>query len=104
MSTERFAYVWQYTVKPERLAEYLAAYRPDGAWAELFARDAGYLRTELFRDVDGADRYVTVDYWTSRAARDAFRERFAEEFSALDSACEDYTLEETFVGDYAIVE
>ena len=104
MNTLQFVYVWQYTVRAERLAEYLAAYRPDGAWARLFAQGDGYLRTELFRDQDHPDRYMTVDYWASRAARDAFRAQYAEEFAALDSACEEYTVDETFVGDYVVVD
>ena len=99
MQTERFAYVWQYTIRGDRLPEFLAAYRPDGEWTKLFSRDPNYIGTELFRDSDRPDRYMTVDYWTSRSARDAFREAY----SRLDEKCELYTLSESFVGDFVII-
>ena len=65
METERFAYIWQYTIDPRYRAEFLAAYSPDGDWAKLFLRDPEYFETKLFQDYNRSDRYMTVDYWTS---------------------------------------
>lgn len=104
MQTERFAYVWQYTIRADQLSEFLAAYRPDGEWTRLFSQDPNYIKTELLRDSDRSDRYLTIDYWTSRAARDAFRENYSTEFSQLDRKCEQYTLNELFVGDFLILD
>lgn len=100
----RFAYVWQYTIDPARRKEYLAAYGPDGAWVQLFARDSNYLGTALLSDADNGDRYVTIDYWSSREARDAFRKTHAADFSSLDRQCEAYTVAEQFLGDFSIVD
>jgi len=100
MAAERFAYVWQYTIDPVHRVAFLEAYQPDGEWTRLFSRDSEYLKTLLFKDVDDEDRYVTIDYWTSKAGRDAFRERYADEFRQLDRQCETFTLEERFLGDY----
>jgi len=104
MQTEQFAYVWQYTIRADRLSDFLAAYRPDGEWTKLFSRDPNYIRTELFHDSDRSDRYMTIDYWTSRTARDAFRENYAAEFSRLDEKCEQYTLSEVFIGDFVVLD
>ncbi len=104
MTSERFAYVWRYTIDPDHRSAFLAAYNPTGEWAQLFSSDPSYLGTSLLEDVDHQDRYVTIDYWKAKADRDAFRERYADEFNKLDSRCEAFTREEEFFGDYLEVE
>jgi len=94
--------VWEFRVRPERLSDFLSAYAPGGDWDLLFRRGEGYLSTELLRDERDATRFVTIDRWDSREARDRFRLRFREEYEALDRRCEAYTLEETPVGDFSL--
>jgi quinol monooxygenase YgiN len=60
--------------------------------------------TELHCDADNPNRFLTVDYWVSRAARDRFREQFASAFAALDQTCEGLTAEERFIGDFEIID
>ena len=103
MSSEPFTYIWRYAVDSAHQSEFLAAYLPDGEWAQLFSQDAEYLRTDLFRDSTHLDQYMTIDYWTSEQARDFFRENYASEFAELDRRCETYTVSEEFVGDYVLV-
>jgi heme-degrading monooxygenase HmoA len=67
----------------------------------LFRRSPGYLKTELYRDLDDLHRYVTVDTWESREAHDEFRRRFAAEFAELDAACEALTLREVRFGHFS---
>ena len=43
-------------------------------------------------------RYVTIDYWASKAQYDAFLERFREDYAALDLRCEALTEIEERVG------
>ena len=100
MASERFAYIWQYTIEPTRRSDFLAAYKPRGNWALLFSRDPSYLETVLLQDDEDENRYVTIDYWKSKADRDFFRERFSVEFDSLDSKCEAFTREEQFLGDF----
>ncbi|NIN61300.1 MAG: hypothetical protein GTN55_02730 [Gammaproteobacteria bacterium] len=100
MTSERFAYIWQYTIDPTFREAFLAAYQPNGEWARLFSRDPSYIVTVLLQDDADEDRYVTIDYWKSKADRDAFRNRFSVEFDNLDSRCETFTLEEQFLGDF----
>lgn len=58
-----FVRVWEYEVPGDRAAAFAAAYAPDGAWGQLFGRAAGFLGTELYRDVARDDRYLTIDRW-----------------------------------------
>ena len=103
MSSEKFAYIWRYTIDPDCRPEFLAAYNPNGEWVQLFSRDPAFLGTAFLQDSDNEDVYVTVDYWRSKADRDSFRKRYAAEFDSLDRKCEEFTIEEQFFGDYVIL-
>lgn len=99
----QFAYVWQYRIDPSKRNEFLAAYDPRGLWVQLFSRDRNYFGTALLHDANDDDRYLTIDYWSSQDARDAFREAHAEDFATLDQRCAAYTLTEEFLGDFTLV-
>jgi heme-degrading monooxygenase HmoA len=53
-------------------AEFEAAYGAEGEWAQFFRRGAGYVGTELLRDVEQPGRYVVIDRWETREAYNAF--------------------------------
>lgn len=93
-----YVYLWEYTVEPRFVAEFERAYGPDGAWVALFERAKGYLRTELHRDRRNEHRYLTIDYWESAEAWEAFRKSMSSEFEAIDSACEKFTVREQEIG------
>jgi hypothetical protein len=95
-----FCYMWEYLVRPDRLDDFMAAYGPDGDWVQLFRRDESYLRTDLFRNRDDPRRFVTADHWVSWEDCRSFRERFRDEFDALDERCEALTIRETHLGDF----
>ena len=95
-----FVYIWEYIVKAEKKSEFERVYGPDGEWVKLFELGAGYLGTELHRDISNTHRYLTVDYWFSKKDRDNFRKNFAEEFRKLDKQCESLTEMENFLGDF----
>ncbi len=103
METKRFAYIWQYKVDDVHKTDFLAAYDSSGTWAQLFLRDKTYIETILLVDDSNPERYVTIDYWTSKAARDDFRSRYQSEFNELDRRCEQLTLKEDFIGDFVVV-
>ena len=102
--TAKFAYIWEYEVRDERLLEFSQIYGPQGQWVQLFSQSSGYVRTELHRDIDKPNRFLTIDYWLSQAVRDQFREQYASEFVALDERCEALTVAERFVGDFELAE
>jgi quinol monooxygenase YgiN len=97
-----FAYIWEYRVKDERIEEFRRIYGPHGDWVKLFSRSSGFVRTDLYRDINAPKRFVTTDFWISKEARDQFRREFASEFNALDRRCESLTTEERFLGDFEI--
>jgi quinol monooxygenase YgiN len=98
--TSHFAYLWQYTVDAARRSEFLELYGRNGAWVQLFSRDSGYIETELLQDADDECRFVTIDYWSSREAHDAFRVKYDGEFRMLDEQGATFTVAETFLGDF----
>jgi heme-degrading monooxygenase HmoA len=55
-------------------------YGPEGEWAAFFREGAGYLGTELLRDVELPGRYLVVDRWESREAYQAFVDAHRDEY------------------------
>lgn len=92
--------MWAFDVRPGDTAEFERIYGPEGEWAQLFSKGAGYQGTELFRDVSREDRYVTIDRWQSRGDFQQFRAQFAREYRALDERCERLTSGEQRIGEF----
>jgi heme-degrading monooxygenase HmoA len=61
-------------------AEFERAYGPDGEWAAFFRAGAGYIGTELLRDVENPGRYLVIDRWESRDAYQRFVEERRDEY------------------------
>jgi heme-degrading monooxygenase HmoA len=60
--------------------EFEAAYGPDGEWAQFFRSGAGYIGTELLRDIEQPGRYVVIDRWDARDAYNAFVAAHRDEY------------------------
>jgi len=60
--------------------EFEKVYGPDGEWAEFFRAGAGYVGTELLRDLEIPGRYLVLDRWESRDAYNAFVEANSDEY------------------------
>jgi heme-degrading monooxygenase HmoA len=95
-----YVYVWEFLVAPGREQEFLAAYGADGKWARLFRQADGYIETLLLRDRTVAERYLTIDRWSSEDAHAAFLQRFRSQYEALDRECEDLMRYEASLGSY----
>lgn len=61
-------------------AEFERVYGPEGDWAGFFRRGAGYVGTELLRDVENPGRYLVIDRWDSREAYNAFVDAHRDEY------------------------
>jgi hypothetical protein len=90
-----FVAVWRFTTSDP--AAFESHYGSDGTWARFFRGDPAYVRTDLL--VDG-EAYLTLDWWMSRAAYDAFRESNAAEYARIDRICEVVTVTEERLGEY----
>jgi heme-degrading monooxygenase HmoA len=93
-----FVVIWEYQVRPDLQKEFETVYAEDGAWAEFFRQDTGYLGTQLLRDTQLPHRYLTIDRWTSQAEYEAFLTQWQAEYTALDARCADLTEQESPLG------
>jgi heme-degrading monooxygenase HmoA len=98
--TEKWNYVvvWEFRAAAGAEARFEDAYGPCGTWARLFATGEGFVATELNRDLKDPARYITLDFWESKDAYDAFQARHAAEYAAIDRECEALTAEENALG------
>jgi quinol monooxygenase YgiN len=90
--------IWEFEVPAEQRQRFELAYVSDGVWAKLFRRDPAYCETVLIRDHEAAGRYLTVDVWQDESSYRAFKEKFAEEYHAIDRECEALTQSERLIG------
>lgn len=96
-----FAYIWEFFVDENNREKFLRYYGPNGDWVALFRNGQGYIESELLEDQENPQRFLTIDYWESKADRDAFRRRYAREFEMLDQACEAFTRTEKLIGEFS---
>jgi hypothetical protein len=90
--------IWEFTAKLQARAEFENFYGPDGEWVQLFRRSKSFLRTELFRDRNVENHYLTMDYFASKAGYDDFLHEFRQEYEALDRRCDGVVQSEREVG------
>ena len=95
--------IWEYQVKADQLLAFEEIYASNGAWAELFRKEEGYLSTDLLRDSNQPQRYITIDRWTSSGDYESFRSRWKDEYAILDAQCESLTEHETLLGKWESV-
>jgi heme-degrading monooxygenase HmoA len=96
--------MWKFTVREERIQEFIRACRSDGDWAQLFRRGEGYLGTRLLRSADEANIFVTVDRWDSADGLEVFKKKYGVEYNELDARFEGYTVLEEKLGAFSEVE
>ena len=90
--------IWEFYARAGGEPRFEEIYGPEGEWAQFFKSGAGYVGTELNRDGKVPQRYVTLDFWTSRAAYVQFREANLAQYRALDQRCEALTEQEKELG------
>jgi heme-degrading monooxygenase HmoA len=91
---------WEFRPKPGAEQRFEEAYGADGIWAELFKQSEGFVATELSRDTEDPRRYLTLDFWESRAAYERFRAELAANYAAIDARCESLTEFERELGQF----
>ena len=97
-SDGQYVIVWEFRVRQARNTEFVAKYGPEGAWARFFRGSAGYIRTELVKDVAVDFRYLTLDYWQSEEEFSRFQQQNLAEYERLDKELEGLTESETRLG------
>lgn len=99
-----YVIIWEFQVKAEHSVEFEMIYGVTGAWAILFHKQQGYLGTELLRDSQGRERYLTIDRWESLGDYESFLSLWKKEYEALDVLCEGLTENETMIGRWETTE
>jgi heme-degrading monooxygenase HmoA len=99
---EMYVIFWEFFVRPEKVYAFIAAYKSDGAWAQLFAQADGYLGTELLRSTDGDDgtQFLTIDRWKTAEHFARFHAEFEPHYRTLDTQCAGFTLKESKLGTF----
>ncbi len=99
-----FVRIWRFRARPDKVAEFRAAYGPRGNWAALFRDARGYLGSELLESAADPRTHVTLDRWESAEAWEAFLRARPDEYAALDRRCESLTSDEAEVGAFQVHE
>jgi heme-degrading monooxygenase HmoA len=99
---EMYVIIWKFEVHPGKVDAFVAAYKGDGAWAQLFAEAEGFIGTELLRsvDIDNRAEFVTIDRWQSSEDFARFRAQFDTLYRTLDTQWEGMTLNERKLGTF----
>ena len=98
-----YVIIWEYNVKAEHSEEFEKIYGSNGEWADLFQKQNGYRGTELLRERQNKERYITVDRWVSLGDYESFLSRWKKEYEALDAHCEGLTEQETMRGTWETI-
>jgi quinol monooxygenase YgiN len=93
--------VWEFQVKPECEAEFVAAYGPEGDWARLFRRSPEFQGLELLGSAGNTGRFFTLDHWSSSAAMDVFLQTNATAYDVLDRRFSGLTVWERRIGGFS---
>ena len=99
-ATWGYLVVWEF--RPNKGVEdrFEEAYGSEGVWAELLRQGEGCIGTELNRDLKDSNRYITLDFWTSKQAYEAFRSAHLAEYESIVLECEALTESETELGTF----
>ncbi|MFL5928671.1 MAG: antibiotic biosynthesis monooxygenase family protein [Gaiellaceae bacterium] len=92
------ALVFRYDVRDAETFE--EVYGPDGEWAKFFRRGAGFIGTELLRDVEEPGRYLVVDRWESIDAYNEFLSVNQKEYLERSDESRMYYLQELRFGSF----
>lgn len=90
--------VWEFEVQSGAERRFETMYGPGGAWVSIFSRDPGWVGTELLRDTENPQRYLTIDRWHSAGAYDRFLAAAGLDYQQIDRAGEELTVTEHLVG------
>jgi uncharacterized membrane-anchored protein YitT (DUF2179 family)/heme-degrading monooxygenase HmoA len=82
---------WRFQVKAEHAAVFKREYGPDGAWAKLFQRGDGFVKTDLIPNQADPAEFTTIDYWNSQDDYDRFLAENQDEYDRLDRQLEPLT-------------
>lgn len=90
--------IWEFHVCRGMERRFEKVYGSNGDWARLFQQDESYIATELVRELKADRTYLSLDFWISQEAYDAFRREHRAKYKSLDRKCEELTESEREIG------
>lgn len=93
-----YVVVWRYRVDPDQRAKFEKACGAKGEWATFFSQSPAYLGSELLKDDERVDEYLTIDRWKSEEAYSSFLADHESDYDKIDRRCEALTLSESRIG------
>ena len=97
---QAFVIAWAFQVPAEHQREFEGAYGSNGDWVRLFRTADGYIGTELHRDPENCDTYITLDFWRSRELYESFKQQASAVYRQIDAKCERLTEGERLLGEF----
>jgi heme-degrading monooxygenase HmoA len=98
-----FVIIWEFQVRKGMERKFESVYGANGDWVRLFKQNECYIQTELIRDLRKDRTYLTLEFWTSQEAYEAFRKQHFAKYKAIDQKCEIVTSREREVGRFVRV-
>jgi hypothetical protein len=102
LSTPATSYniIIEFTVDPEMLPAFKAAYNPDGQWPQFLKQADGYIQSRLLADDEHDDVYLTIDRWLTKQHFNDFNNGFADAYRKLDIQLESVAGVKRRIGGY----
>ena len=79
-----FNIISEFTVDPEMLPAFKAAYNPEGQWPQFLKQADGYVQSRLLADDEHDNVYLTIDRWLTKQHFNDFINGFADAYRKLD--------------------
>lgn len=92
--------IWRYEVIPERVKEFLKIYDSNGEWVQLFSKSPDFIKTELYYETNAIQFFLTIDYWKSKKAYQAFYKSHKKEVDVIDEMGDELTISEERLGEF----
>jgi len=93
-----FLALWEFEVKSGCADRFQSAYGPQGEWVRLFRTDPSFIETRLLQDPSATNKFITLDFWRTRAAYESFKELNHAAYVTLDKNFENLTAYENCIG------
>lgn len=94
MTVSGFVVLWEFQVSDSMEGMFERFYSVHGDWVQLFRKSPEFIRTELIRDLNKPQRYVTMDFLKTQSDYETFRRGYHAAYEALDLKCRNFTTSE----------
>ena len=90
----------EFTVEPDKLLMFKAAYNPNGQWPRFLQQADGYIQSRLLADDVRENVYLTIDRWRTKRHFNDFKAKFSDAYGDLDVHLEGVAGVKRWIGAY----